>query len=914
MLKKYSPLLVGLLLLALLTPLGATSLAQSTTPSAAASSPDAPPTSPTVTLLGAQAGAETGSSADAGDVNGDGYDDLIVGAPLADVATGGPPLTDAGQALVYYGSAGGLAATADLTLNGVTAGEHFGHAVAGIGDVNGDGFADVAVSAPFAGGRVDVFLGSAGGLGATAAFSVSGQAGSEFGNSLDGGSVNDDGFADLIIGAPLWDNGETDEGGVFVYYGSASGLTTVGATTLEMNQAGAHFGHSVAFAGSFSGDAHGDVVIGAPMYDNGETDEGAAFIFEGAAGGLTPTAASTFECNQAGAMCGEAVAGNANANGDTYADVAVGAPGYTSASGAVGRVFVLYGGPVTPTTTGITDPSGVPNATVYNFSGDAEFSVPTTFPGGAFGAGGEVRVTGSSWSSWNPNNPGIHVVFAPSGAYDIYFTQPQYAVGAVAEPNNFETYNITVEAFDTADVSLGSFTRAIVGNAGAAFLGLRSNQNNIRHVRITSETAANGFAFTDLTYGTNPNFAGMMSFIEGSQAGAEFSSSLAFVGDANGDDLDDLLVGAPMNDSGGTDAGYAALYSGSPSGSAATPAWQATGGAGWMFGAAVAGGDFNHDGFADLAIGAPGYDPVSLPDTGAVFVYPGRADAGTPTATPVICFGTATPYPTPSAPGPTAGLLERQVANCYDDAHERTDTGIVYPLLDTVTTGGAAGGARYSGGFLFRNVDIPQGSVVVSATLQLFARFQSAAPAPLVLAGDDTGNAEDFFGPARNISTRPRTSSTISWTLTSKVFGWVNSPDITSIVQEIMSRPDWQTGGNLALLLDPAPNTGNYATWAAYEGDPTLTARLLIRFEPPATATPTMTATPTQTETPTATATPTETPTETPTMMPTETETPTATPTETETPTPTVTVTETPTATPTSGTRIFLPIILNGAG
>ena len=170
------------------------------------------------------------------------------------------------------------------------------------------------------------------------------------------------------------------------------------------------------------------------------------------------------------------------------------------------------------------------------------------------------------------------------------------------------------------------------------------------------------------------------------------------------------MVVASPNVAGG---GSAFLFNGSPSGLTSTPSWNAEGNAeGDKFGASLAGGDFNNDGYSDLAIGAPGLNAGAQPNTGGVYVFAGQADA-TPTPTPSatavspVCLGTATPVPTSSAPGPTAGLLERQIANCYDDAHERTDVGVVYPLLDTVTTGGTTDWARYSGGFLFRNIEIP---------------------------------------------------------------------------------------------------------------------------------------------------------------------------------------------------------------
>ncbi len=113
----------------------------------------------------------------------------------------------------------------------------------------------------------------------------SNQANAEFGYSVaSAGDVNGDGFSDVIVGAPLFDNGETDEGRAFVYHGSASGLSTTPNWTAESNQALAWFGSSVASAGDVNGDGFSDVIVGAYLFDNGETNEGRAFVYYGNGG------------------------------------------------------------------------------------------------------------------------------------------------------------------------------------------------------------------------------------------------------------------------------------------------------------------------------------------------------------------------------------------------------------------------------------------------------------------------------------------------------------------------------------------------------------------------------------------------------------------------------------------------------
>jgi hypothetical protein len=128
------------------------------------------------------------------------------------------------------------------------------------------------------------------------------------------GDVNGDGYGDVIVGAPEYDAGQTDEGAAFVFLGSASGIASAGAedaaTQLESNRAivpgaflGPYFGSSVASAGDVNGDGYSDVIVGAVRYDAVLADEGAAFVFLGSAAGIpdgnTSTAATQLRSDQA---------------------------------------------------------------------------------------------------------------------------------------------------------------------------------------------------------------------------------------------------------------------------------------------------------------------------------------------------------------------------------------------------------------------------------------------------------------------------------------------------------------------------------------------------------------------------------------------------------------------------------------
>jgi hypothetical protein len=208
-----------------------------------------------------------------------------------------------GAAFVFLGSATGIAdgspTTAAAQLESDQAGAELGIGVGGAGDVNGDGYADVIAGAPFyeAGtgetneGAAFVFLGSATGIAggdpsSASAQLESNQAGAGLGYSVAGaGDVNGDGYADVIVGADLYDAGQTNEGAAFVFLGGASGIAdgnpTTAAAQLESDQASAFLGQSVAGAGDVNGDGYADVIVGTFLYDAGQMDEGAAFVFLG---------------------------------------------------------------------------------------------------------------------------------------------------------------------------------------------------------------------------------------------------------------------------------------------------------------------------------------------------------------------------------------------------------------------------------------------------------------------------------------------------------------------------------------------------------------------------------------------------------------------------------------------------------
>jgi hypothetical protein len=303
---------------------------------------------PAWTVEGNQAFARLGSVAGAGDVNGDGYDDVIVGASLYSNGAG-----SGGAAFLYLGSATGLPSVPAWTAEGDDSNGQFGDVVAAAGDVNGDGYGDVIVGAPtFSDGQsgegvAHVYLGSATGLAMLPAAVLQGdQSNAGFGASVSSaGDVDADGFDDVLVGAPKFVDGQTLEGHAFLYRGSAGGVESTPAWTAEKNQAFASLGISVAGAGDLDGDGYDDVLIGAERFDAGQLDEGGVFAYMGSATGLEAQPRWFAQGEQVSSRFGHSVAGAGDVNQDGFDDALVGAPLYDRGETSEGSAFAYLGSP-----------------------------------------------------------------------------------------------------------------------------------------------------------------------------------------------------------------------------------------------------------------------------------------------------------------------------------------------------------------------------------------------------------------------------------------------------------------------------------------------------------------------------------------------------------------------------------------
>jgi len=290
----------------------------------------------------------------------------------------------------------------------------FGFSVATAGDVNGDGYADVIVGAPSYDndqreeGRAYVYYGSPSGPSKTPDWMAEGdQEFAGFGFSVaSAGDVNGDGYDDVIVGAYLYDNGEPNEGRAYVYYGSAAGLSLTPDWTGEINQVGAQFGYSVGTAGDVNGDGYSDVIIGAFLYDNGQDAEGGAFVYHGSASGLSATPDWSAESNQAGARFGASVGTAGDVNGDGFDDVIVGAYNYDHGEIDEGRAAVYEG-----SASGL---SRTPSWTVDGKQSGAQLGYAVGTAGDVNGDGFDDVVVGADQYAHGQTNEGEIAIYTGS--------------------------------------------------------------------------------------------------------------------------------------------------------------------------------------------------------------------------------------------------------------------------------------------------------------------------------------------------------------------------------------------------------------------------------------------------------------------------------------------------------------------
>ena len=621
--------------------------------------------------------AQMGSSVSvAGDVNGDGFDDVIVGARGFNSGTG--------RAYIYFGGLN-MNTVADIVLSGETTGSLFGSAVSSAGDVNGDGYDDVLVGAPVYSsttGRAYIYYGGAN-MNNTADVTFTGAAiNNNFGRSVSAaGDVNGDGYSDVIIGAYGY---STSLGRAYIYYGGSS-MNNVADVTMTGEAASSLFGWAVSGAGDVNGDGYADALVGASGFN---ASTGKAYIFFGGSS-MNNVADAVFNGEAAGNTFSNSVSNAGDVNGDGFSDIIIGADQYGSNAG---RAYVYYGGAVINNTADVvmtgTASAGRFGRTVA-FAGDlngdsySDFAVASwkndgvdsgkvhVFFGGASMDNiadaviyGETYYESLGWSlstAGDVNGDGYDDLIAGGISYNSLDGRAilyDYFMKNEISADRQMTGEFTGDLFgtsvsDAGDVNGDGFGDLIAGSQGYnnytgrayIFFGgaapdfipdLVLNGEGISNVFGISTSSAgdvNGDGYDDVivgAYGYNSSFGRAYIYyggasmnnaadviLNGEAASTYFGVTVSGTGDVNGDGFEDVIVGATGYSS---STGKAYLFYGGPSMNSTVDAEFYGENPNDNFGASASGaGDVNGDGYEDILVGASGYSS----GTGRVYIFLG---------------------------------------------------------------------------------------------------------------------------------------------------------------------------------------------------------------------------------------------------------------------------------------------------
>ena len=516
------------------------------------------------------------SVSSAGDVNGDGFDDIIVGAPSGDNA-----FPNAGEAYVIYGKASGfgtvdltaLAAGSGFVIQGPAQERAAGYDVSSAGDINGDGFDDLIVtsreinpsgwyyaydttpSAYVIFGKANpaatinlANLAAADGFRVT---STSSYGWSNFSIAA-AGDINGDGFGDIVLGDRF---GASDAGEAYVIFGKATGFTNIDAATLAPPngfriQGDASFdraGFSVAGAGDVNDDGYDDIIVGAMGADDGGNNAGEAFVIFGKATGfgtikLTNLAAGAgFKIQGEGlySSAGYSVSGAGDVNGDGFQDIIIGAPFGDNGGFNAGRAYVIFG---KDTGFGTVDLRNLAPSAGYKVQGDtsydnAGFSVSRA--GDVNGDGFDDLLVSAPNSDAGGSGAGeVHVIFG-RGLFDVVRYNAGDFNGDGRDDVLLQHGNGTITDW-LGQANGGFFSNHAAANhvlaAGWNVVGIADFNGDGRDDFLLRNDSGN---VTNWLGQPNGSFTGNQSF--GTYA-LSTAWHIAGMGDFNGDGRDDVLL------------------------------------------------------------------------------------------------------------------------------------------------------------------------------------------------------------------------------------------------------------------------------------------------------------------------------------------------------------------------------------
>lgn len=629
-------------------------------------------------IEGGTAGDRAGQSvSSAGDINGDGIADLIIGSPFGESAT------------VIFGREGldslDLGNFSELDGFVIDGASRISDSVTVAGDVNGDGFDDLILGAPRGNGSAFVVFGGSNlddftleTAPANRAIRITPELGNdELGVSVSAaGDVNGDGIDDFILGARLNDSGANNAGEAYVIFGDTS-LADIDLSMLMPSQgfsisgtlAGDQLGRSVSSAGDVNGDGFADLLIGVTGGDAGGNNSGEAIVVFGGLSvssvdidNLAANEGFVIAGDRNNDQLGQAASGAGDVNGDGFGDILVGAFGNDAGGRNAGASYIIFGGatgtestvPVVAAGTMAADNlngnagddtfTGIGTDDVVRSSaGDDSITIAATDFASIDGGLGVDTLgfegSGLSLDFTAIGNSGLTSIEAfdirGSGANSITLNQRSVFNLTEVRSGGETTLTIRADADDTVNLSSDFMANGQVMVDGVTFNVFTSGNANVRveaantpgtvPVPTPLPVAAPVLEFDDVDATTG-------IFIQGDTNGDRAGFSVAGIGDVNGDGLDDVLVGAPNGDDGGANAGEAYVIFGGNSLadvdlSNLTPdqGFSIQGDfdgdeAGFSVSAA---GDINGDGLQDLIVGARNGDDAGS-NAGEAYVIFGR--------------------------------------------------------------------------------------------------------------------------------------------------------------------------------------------------------------------------------------------------------------------------------------------------